>query len=179
MSQIWFFPPDELTFEADELNEESRWSYYVTSYGMLDKTEGIPWTRVQRSTIQRNVPADSLDDPTRVLEDGPIITRGNFDIRVVPENYKLNFHGTEYILRPTRYYKPEKRALAKAGEPLEESKVEMSQARFEDHFVRNNAWMKGQSGEDVDRTKTRYQKWIKDGPPAEDTAMEDVEMAGA
>lgn len=182
-TEIRYFPSEELTFESDELNEEAKWSYYVLSYSMIDPTEGIPWSKVHKPYLRRNLPgrdAEISTDEAFNNRFGPLLSEEHVEIRVIPETYKLHFEGWSVVFHENSYFKPEKPAEAREGELLRETKKEQRNARFEELFVRNTTWMKGKSGEEVDSIKADWQKWLKDGPqPASMDLSGDVEMGDA
>ena len=181
-SEIRYFPADEVTFEADDLNEVARWSYYVSAFSMMEPTEGIPWSKVKTPFLTRNLPTHDIewDDAYGEIMES-IESKEDFQTRVTPDSYQLHFTGYNYLWRKDRYLKPAKETdEATIGEEAGETATEKRNAKFEDLFVRNTVWMKDRSGEEVDRMKTQWQKWINNGPQeVAAVSGDDVQMGDA
>lgn len=151
---------------------------------MLEPTEGIAWSKVHNPFLKRNLPSPEAErELGEAIATGTanLINKDDLLIRVIPENYKLHFSGSGFLYRNLPIHQPDAEQEVKGEESMEESRKEKRNSKFEEMFVRNTPWMKGKSGEEVDRIKTEWLKWVKEGPSnlMGTSVAADVEMDNA
>ena len=150
---------------------------------MMEPTEGIPWSKIRPPFLSRNLSTRESEagwDQAYNEVIGQVVSQEDFETRVIPENYRLHFKGWNYLYHKDHLMKPEKGTGARGVDEEGETAKEKRNSRFEELFVRNTAWMKDKSGEEVDRIKTEWQRWINEGPHTEVTEPAgDVEMGDA
>lgn len=153
MCTIRLFPSDDATFDSNELSEEARWQYYVAAFTMSDATEGIDPTRLRRSYLPRNIPAQSPDARVSYMEGvGSLRFVDDQAAFIDIESYKLHLSGIYAFERqgtkPSKRYPDGKKAESES---------------FREKFVRNVAWMKDQRTEDVEARKAAWDKGVREG----------------
>jgi paired amphipathic helix protein Sin3a len=175
---ISIFKKEDLTFDAENQTRDFQWSYYVTTWGMLDWTEGVPrninWPFLQRTL--RDLDPDEEDASNFY----PQYTHEGLQIHIEPKNYHILW---ERSTEDRWYYGKKQRARATGGMSL---LTEERKSKFEDRFIKNNNWMGGMSLDDVNGKREDFEK-IKN-PEALDatvdgtrpkTESEDQTMEGA
>jgi paired amphipathic helix protein Sin3a len=137
------------------MDDEARWSVYVTSYQMLDPTEGVPHSRVARPFLKRNL-AKHVDVDTILSEDRQ-------ELRIDVSTYRILF---TYIGAPGKPFVYEKKISKNEAAYIEEAMRKAKAKRDEkmmDKFVTHAAWMKDESAEEIERTNAAWQKGLQDG----------------
>ena len=120
---------------------------------MTEATEGVDQTAMHFPYLKRNIPPQDANAGAAYAEVyGNLTHYDNQTAFVSPDNYKLLL-SSDYI-----FY----REGAKESKKYYASKFEESET-FNEKFVRNVAWMKDQSAEDVEARKVAWEKGIKDG----------------
>jgi paired amphipathic helix protein Sin3a len=152
---IRLFPSDDDTFSGEKLDDEARWSVYVTSYQMLDPTEGVPHSRVGKSFLKRNLAKD-IDVSTMLSDDRQ-------ELRVDVSTYRIIFTYNGIPGRPFVYEKKiSKNEMAYAEDALRKEKAKRD-AKMKEKFVDRAAWMKDQSEEEVEGRKAAWKKGLEEG----------------
>lgn len=152
---IRLFPPDDGTFDTNELSDEARWQYYVASFTMSEPTEGLGLdpARLRRTYLQRNIPPQSSDPKTAYMENLGNLDYFDDQAAIIDiESYKLHLQGI---------YAFERQGLKPGKQYAEGSKAESEP--FREKFVRNVAWMKDQRTEDVEARKAAWDKGVREG----------------
>ncbi|KAI9714226.1 MAG: hypothetical protein M1812_006447 [Candelaria pacifica] len=156
-AMLQIFKRDNPTFENDDLTAEAKWSYYISSYCMIEPTEGVPLNRIQVPFLKRNLPKkSSIDDEESqdsILDSS--ISRENLIVRISVNSYKILYdQDTEDF-------------FAKANWPfaIEESQEvkqikEKRKNTFKDKFVSNPKWMTELEAGRVESLMNDYQIFI-------------------
>ncbi|KAI9835740.1 MAG: hypothetical protein M1819_001918 [Sarea resinae] len=161
---VMIFQKDDTTFDADEMTEKLRWSYYITSFQMIDPTEGVPLNRLRMPILKRNLPSKDESDEEAAKRLLPSKHVEDLIVRICMKTYKMLYepHSEEWW-----YHTRKASSSVDSSTALAERIKEKRSSRFEDKFVMNNAWMKGLSKDEVDQKNDEFRKWVKDGPPGE------------
>lgn len=149
------FPADDDTFSGERLDEEARWSVYVTSYQMLDPTEGVPHSKVGKSFLKRNLGKDA--DVNKILSDD------RQEVRIDVSTYRIVFIYNGMTGKPFVYLTtttPDEQV--KIDEKMKAATKERTE-KMQEKFVTNTSWMKSESKEAVERTTAAWQKGLKEG----------------
>lgn len=158
---VRLFPPDDSTFDHNELTDEARWQYYVASYTMSEPTEGIDAARLRRSYMARCIPAQSADPRARFVEGiGSLNFVDEQAACIDLESYKLHLSGL---------YAFERQGVKAGKQYPEGGRVENE--LFRERFVRNVAWMKDQRTEDVEARKAAWDKGVREGLMDSETGL--------
>lgn len=87
---ISVFKKDEKTYEADELAATARWSYYISTFSMRDRTEGIELGKLQLPFLKRNMPSMLGDEDDYTNAYGtPQWNEDGLVVRISQDNYHL------------------------------------------------------------------------------------------
>lgn len=149
------------TYEADELAAHARWSYYVSSFSMLDRTEGVPPDKLQFPFLRRNLPSQLSSEDDYSDRYNPLCNEDGLVIRIAPNNYHMLYDpGTMDWLIHGR--KQQKRGL-KAYTEVKESRLAGLKCLTDDRT--KSEWMRGKSDEAIQETLADFAAWIADGPP--------------
>jgi paired amphipathic helix protein Sin3a len=150
----------------DEMDRIKQWSYYISSYMRIENTEGVPRSRLQKTLLLRNLPADAKDGAS---EDGyvpkPLAFHEDLVLRICLNSLKVVFekNTSEYfIYNANNFESQEDRSF---HEDKQVFQTELRTERLKEKMVMNNSWMKNMSQEEVQRVNEDYQKWVKDGIP--------------
>ena len=150
---IRMYPPDEGTFDTDELTDEARWQYYVASFTMSEPTEGLDPARLRRTYLPRNIPPQSSDPKLAYMENFGNLDYVDDQAAIIDvESYKLHLQGV---------YAFERQGLKPGKQYAKGQKAESEP--FREKFVRNVAWMKDQRTEDVEARKAAWDKGVREG----------------
>ena len=158
---IQMFTKESKTYEADELAAHARWSYYVSSFSMLDRTEGVPPGKIQFPFLRRNLPAKLETDEEYAEAYSPASNQDGLVIRISPNSYHMLYDpGTaDWWLHSV---KQQKRGLGAYAE-TKKSRTAGLKALTEDKS--KNLWMSGLSDEAIDQINQNFEIWMKEGPP--------------
>ncbi|KAI9812481.1 MAG: Transcriptional regulatory protein sin3 [Pycnora praestabilis] len=157
---VQIFKKDDPTFEVNELTAEAEWSYYISSYTMVEPTEGVPLSRVHDPFLRRNLPdkesgdANDTDGYKSLL---PNTNSENLVIRVCVHSYKMLYepHTEEWWLQDHAFDEQ----VAADAENIKKTR----NTRFEQKFISDNIWMKELGAADVARKNEQYHKWVAEG----------------
>ena len=127
----------------------------MTSYQMLEPTEGVPHSKVGRSFLKRNLARDF--DVNSILSDD----RQELRIDVTTYRIIFTYHGT--LGKPFMYEKKvSKDEMAYAEERLKKEKAKRDE-RMREKFVTGASWMKELSDDEVERRKVAWQRGLDEG----------------
>ena len=138
---------------------------------MLDRTEGIPLSRLSAPYLRRNMPAflTARDNTASVDEVGddkrysvPMYNHDGLVIRISPNNYHILYdpYTSDWWVQSIGV---RKRGLGAYSEIREQRKKAM-----EELFERKerNEWMKEMEDGEIEKTKATFQRWLNEGPAA-------------
>lgn len=152
---IRLFPFDDDTFSGEKLDDEARWSVYVTSYQMLDATEGVPHSKVGKSFLRRNLAKD--------VDVNSIVSEDRQELRIDVTTYRIIFAYNGVSGKPFVYErKVSTNEMAYAEDALRKERAKRDK-KMKEKFVTNVAWMKDQSHEEVEHRKSAWQKGLTEG----------------
>ncbi|KAI9741094.1 MAG: Transcriptional regulatory protein sin3 [Cirrosporium novae-zelandiae] len=148
---------DDKTVDDEILNQEAKWSYYVSTYTMREPTEGVPLNKIRRPMLKRSFPAPGLED-----EDYgnylPLWSSDGLTICVGVNKYKLFYKANTHD-----WFVQSMKTRGRIGKGTMEQISEKRANRFKEKFVMNNPWMKDLRKEDVDKRNEGFGNWIKGG----------------
>jgi hypothetical protein len=122
---------------------------------MLDPTEGVPHSRVGKPFLRRNLAKD--------VDANAILSEDRQDLRIDVSSYRIIFTYNGIPGRPFVYEKKtSKNEMAVAEVALKKAKAKRD-GKMKEKFVTNAAWMKDQSGDEVERRKAAWQKGLEEG----------------
>lgn len=151
-STVRLFPPDDTTFDSNELTDEAQWQYYVASFTMPEATEGVDPARMRRAYLPRNLPLQSSDPRVSYAEGiGSLDYTDDQAAFIDLEAYKMILSGVYSFERPVRQ-----------GKQYIQGQIVENEA-FREKFVRNVAWMKDQRTEDVEKRKAAWDQGVREG----------------
>lgn len=168
---VQLLTPEDATLQNDELSQEARWSYYVSTYTMRDPTEGVPFSQMRLPFMKRSLPAklDQEDEYNRYYR--PLVHQDGLIIRICANSYHLLYEpgSSEWSWRPTGPSEEDAEEAAKDEAAVKERRRD----RFTEKFVNNPVWAHGLSKDQVDESNQRFRSWINgtsesDGGPGPD-----------
>lgn len=168
---VQLLTPEDATLQNDELSQEARWSYYVSTYTMRDPTEGVPFSQMRLPFMKRSLPAklDQEDEYNRYYR--PLVHQDGLIIRICANSYHLLYEpgSSEWSWRPTGPSEEDAEEAAKDEAAVKERRRD----RFMEKFVNNPVWAHGLSKDQVDESNQRFRSWINgtsesDGGPGPD-----------
>lgn len=179
---VQLLTPEDATLQNDELSQEARWSYYVSTYTMRDPTEGVPFSQMRLPFMKRNLPAkpDQEDEYNRYYR--PLVHQDGLIIRICANSYHLLYEpgSSEWSWRPTSPSEEDAEEAAKDEAAVKERRRD----RFMEKFVNNPVWAHGLSKDQVDESNQRFRSWINgtsesDSGPGHDSGPGTEAEAGA
>lgn len=179
---VQLLTPEDATLQNDELSQEARWSYYVSTYTMRDPTEGVPFSQMRLPFMKRSLPAklDQEDEYNRYYR--PLVHQDGLIIRICANSYHLLYEpgSSEWSWRPTGPSEEDAEEAAKDEAAVKERRRD----RFMEKFVNNPVWAHGLSKDQVDESNQRFRSWINgtsesDGGPGPDSGPGTEAQAGA
>ena len=81
--------PEDATLENEELNQEARWSYYVSAYTMRDPTEGVPFSQMRMPFLKRNLPPKLEQEEEYNRYYRPLVHQDGLIIRICANSYHI------------------------------------------------------------------------------------------
>ena len=171
---------DETTFYMDEMERIQQWQYYISSYMRIEHTEGIVRARLQKVLLERNLPSDAKDSSEDGYTPKPLVIHEGLVVRICLNSSKMVFEkGTSdyFVYNTTSQRTAEEDEEHSAKEQF---RREIRGEKLKVKMVTNNAWMKGLSHEDVQKTNNEFQKWKEttDDVPLSQEDSADVTMEG-
>ena len=155
---VQLLTPEDATLQNDELSQEARWSYYVSTYTMRDPTEGVPFSQMRLPFLKRSLPAklDQEDEYNRYYR--PLVHQDGLIIRICANSYHLLYEpgSSEWSWRPTGPSEEDAEEAAKDEAAVKERRRD----RFMEKFVNNPVWAHGLSKDQVDESNQRFRSWI-------------------
>ena len=171
---IQIFKKDDKTYQSDELAAQARWSYYISTYSMLDPTEGIPHTRTHFPLLRRNMPKPLTEDEDRTNAYGtPQWNEDRLVFRIAPHNYRIMWDPDtyEWWVHNAQF---QKRGLGAYEELSKERK-----RKFEDAFGERGSLILKREGEKLDEEIEEFRRWVNGGPAdARDRAVTRQRVGG-
>jgi paired amphipathic helix protein Sin3a len=153
---VRLFPPEDSSFDNDDLSATARYQYYMACYPMRETTEGVDLSRMQPPFLRRNLTKQDKDVDVEASYKEVYGNLQHFDdqeIIVNEDTYRMSFTpGQTYMFSRPSFSK----------KVYTEGKIEESE-KFLDKLVRNSLWMKDQKSEDVEKRKAFWEKGLKEG----------------
>jgi paired amphipathic helix protein Sin3a len=146
--QIQLIKNEDPTIETSNLTAAQRWKVYVTAYESLEPTEGITYARsLDFPYLRRGVRQQWGDDIPQVESVVDTLTSSENMVFRINHNhsYKIDFEPSR-----SEYHVYREGKTTRAEIDLEATR---RGENFQEIFVNNPEWMKGQSKDDVDRAK--------------------------
>ncbi|KAK5088116.1 Transcriptional regulatory protein sin3 [Lithohypha guttulata] len=150
---IRLFPPDDTTFDSNELSDEAQWQTYVASYTMSEPTEGIDPAKVRRPYLQRNIPLQSSNPQISYAENIDSLNHTDQQFAYIgADTYKLYLSGI---------FAFERQGVRASGRYLAGEQAQSEP--FREKFVRNVVWMKDQPMEAVEARLAAWERGLREG----------------
>jgi paired amphipathic helix protein Sin3a len=177
---VRLFKKDDPTFEFGALDRVKRWRHYVASFMTVEPTEEVDLARVQVPYLRgRLSKADEGEDER--LDYAKEMDRVTISIN--PSAYMIKFiasgpdtdEGTQFFVQKdtTRCgIKEDVENPIEGFKNLRETRRDLVQ----DKLIRNNAWMKNMSRDDVDARKSSFKKDLEEPKQVNGASNDDVEM---
>lgn len=141
---------------------------------MLDRTEGLPLSRLSWPFLKRNLPAnlESQEETGNPTYEPPLWSEDGLIVRISPNSYNMLYDpGTaDWWAHSPRSCK---RGLG-AYEEVREARKRGFEAFVGDR--EKNEWMRETGEEEIRKVKEAYESWIRDGPPP--PVEDEVEVEG-
>jgi paired amphipathic helix protein Sin3a len=128
----------------------------VTSYQMLDPTEGVPHSRVGKSFLRRNLTTD--------LDVNTIHSDDRQELRIDVSTYRLIFtyHGVPG--RPFVYEKKSSKEEAERADTSLKKARDKREEKMREKFIKGAAWMaEDQPVGAIERRKNAWQRGLDEG----------------
>jgi paired amphipathic helix protein Sin3a len=150
---IRLFPPEDATFDSDDLDDEARWQYYVASFTMTDATEGVDHSRMNFPYLRRNIAPQNanIESAYQDVYGSLAHDESNQKAFISPDSYKILLQGAGGFARE---FGVKQKEGSRRTEELD---------RFRDRFMRNTAWMHDQDADYVEKQKIAWSTGKKDG----------------
>ena len=165
---IKIFKKDEKTYEADELAATARWSYYMSTFTMRDRTEGVSLANINWPFVKRNMPEMLGDEDEYNNAYGtPQWNEDNLIIRIGQENYHIMYDpGTsEWFIHNDTV---RKRGLG-AYEDLQKQRNQ----KYQELFGEKGELVAKKDGDGLEKETADFKQWITNGLPT-DTAATNI-----
>ena len=159
VATVQIFKKNDKTYESDELASHARWSYYISTYSMLDSTEGMPLDRVRWPLLKRNTAGLLGDDEDSTnAHTSPQWNEDNLVVRISTGNYHILYDpdGYEWWVHSVAF---RKRGLAAYDELSKERK-----RKFESLFGEKGSFISNKEGAKPEEENEEFRRWIRDGP---------------
>lgn len=157
---IQVFKREDKTYPPDELAENHRWSYYVSTFAMRDLTEGIPLSQLKWPFLKRNMPSIPSEDEDYANAYGS--PQWNYDgllIRIQPGSYKL-----EYKDADTNEWFVHNADIRKRGLGAYEEVGRERKEKFGRLFGERGSLLLESAGDEFEKEVEEYKRWIQYGP---------------
>ena len=142
-----------MTFDTEGRDADFDWAYYVTSFTMRDRTEGVPM-EIQWPFLRRNAPRDTDADGDVDQAELPRYNSEGLQVRISPHNYRLLWEvGT------TDWFIHDKKQQLKGTSGMQQLKNERK-AKFEEKFALHPKWQEGLSEEEIAQATQDYQRLV-------------------
>jgi paired amphipathic helix protein Sin3a len=153
-----------MTFDVEGMSHDFLYSYYITSYQMIDPTEGVP-NEIAWPILRRNRPRDAEGEKESSNDLPPHWNEG-LQIRILPSSFRILYEvGTADGFVQSK--KMRRRGLSGMNALQQERKT-----KFEQKFVTNPKWMEGLSADEIEQANRAHQRLV-DG---EETIVETTEQ---
>ena len=132
---------------------EAMWSYYVSSYVMRDRTEGVPII-IQWPFLRRNTSTNLHSEEDFNQAFAPQWNEDGLVIRICPNNYHLLYDtgsGDWWV----HHDKVRRRGLS----GMKEVKKERTR-KFREKFGQSASWMAGLTQDEVDGINEKFRSWL-------------------
>lgn len=153
---VRLFPPEDSTFDNDDLSATARYQYYMACYPMRETTEGVDISRMLPPFLRRNLLKQDKDVDVEASYNevyGRLQHYDDQEIVVNEDTYRMSFTPGQTCM----FTRPSINKKVYIAGKIEESE------KFVEKFVRNTAWMKDQRAEDVERRKAGWERGLKEG----------------
>ena len=148
--------PEDSTLDNEELNQEARWSYYVSAYAMRDPTEGIPFSRMRIPFLKRNLPPKLEQEEEYDRFYRPLAYHDGLVIRICANSYHILYEPNT----SDWWWREEVPAAEESARENADTVKQRRRDRFEDKFVKNPSWMAQLDKEKVDGAIRGFHKLV-------------------
>lgn len=175
------FKRDEPTFDFSTLDKIKKWRCYIASYMTVEPTEDVDVSRVRMPYLKNSL--TKVEDLT-AEEWESIRTHDKTTVKVMHDGYALKFENSDSTGGVTFLVQTDAVRTGFSADnpnPIEEDKrlKDTKNELAQEKLVRNNAWMRDVSRDDVDSRKAAFKKDIDETKTIGANAAEDAEMIDA
>ena len=153
---------DDSTFDANDLDAEARWSYYVASYRKLEPTEGVPIEGyLSMPFLRRNLPEDADEPDERKRPLIPERNGGNLEMRICVNSYRILFNpsSSEYFVHSEKH-----RTRGHDGSVVDAEQASARRlARFAERKDARNPLVLATPLKEMARLEQRFRAMVDDG----------------
>ena len=156
------FKKTDSTFEIDEMTAEHMWSYYVSSYSMMDPTEDVPYEKLQWPFFRRHMPKNLNDD----RESDKVLWPNSYDdglvLRIDHKSYHLKYDSgtTEWFVHGIQVRRQGLKGLNEARNAR--------RRRFRTKYCETNRYLCEMGKEKADNIMEEFHEWFGSRPSAKE-----------
>ena len=141
------------------MTAEAMWSYYISSYVMRDRTEGVPHA-IQWPYLRRNLPSKLHTEEDYNAAYLPQWNEDGLVIRICPNSYHLLYDsGT------TDWWVHHDKVRRRGLNSIKDAKDDRDR-KFREKFCDNNKWMQSMSPEGIAKVNKDFEIWLSTGSAA-------------
>jgi paired amphipathic helix protein Sin3a len=146
------------------MERKQQWQYYIASYMRIEHTEGVDRSQLNRTVLERNLPAAANDASDDGYVPKPLVVHEGLVLRICLNTYHTVYEpGTsEYFIFDSAPQSHDERAF---HEDKQVFMKELREEKFTEKMVLNSPWMRNMSREDVSKINEEYQNWVKGTAP--------------
>jgi len=167
-SYISVFKKDEKTYEADELAATARWSYYISTFSMRDRTEGIDLGKLRLPFLKRNMPSMLGDEDDYTNAYGtPQWNEDGLVVRISQDNYHLLYDPA------TSDWWVHNNAVRKRGLGAHEEVQKERSEKFDTLFGNKGTLAVTKSGDQFEVEDAKFKQGIQNGAWGDNEGVHD------
>jgi paired amphipathic helix protein Sin3a len=160
------FKKDEKTYAADELASTARWSYYISTFSMRDRTEGIELGKLQLPFLKRNMPSMLADEDDYTNAYGtPQWNDDGLVVRISQDSYHLLYDPT------TSDWWVHNNDIRKRGLGAQEELQKERNDKFVSLFGEKGALAATKFGDQFEAGDAKFRQGIQDGVWGDDEGI--------
>ena len=154
------FKKTDNTFEIDEMTAEHVWSYYVSSYSMMDPTEDIPYDKLQWPFFRRHMPKNLNDDK----ESSKVFLPNSYEDALVLRIDHKSYH-LKYDSGTTEWFVHGIQVRRQGLKDMDEAK-NGRRCRFRTKYCGTNRCLREMAHEKAEKIMGEYNEWFGSGEDA-------------
>ena len=172
MVYMQLFKKTDNTFEIDEMTAEHMWSYYVSSYSMMDRTEDIPYEKLQWPFFRRHLPKHLHDDKDSNRVFWPKSYEDALVLRIDHKSYHL-----KYDSGTTEWFVHGNHVRQQGLKGMDETK-NARKRRFRLKYCETNRYLREMAPEEANKLMEDFSEWYGSGVSTEEAGARRFELEG-